>query len=192
MSFFPPPKFGYLKLVQWHFFISKLNSFFFLFLRQVFHICIAISLRLSITYFYCALRKNNYSDKIYKYVQKRPVGVIILREEVEKDIAFNTAALLPRWRRLENQQSQLYLFHAISGGIYCNNFTIHFTVKCVIQLYNFWNIFCRPEFPVIMEKLNGLRMQWWQCMSQMSLCQPMRHNSIGWRRNSSLQIYFGD
>ena len=117
------------KLVQSHFFISKLNSFFFLFLRQVFHICIAIPLRLSMTYFYCALRKNNYLDKIYKYVQKRPIGVFILREEVEKDIAFNTAALLPRWRRLEHQQSQLYLFHAISGGIYCNNFTIYFTVK---------------------------------------------------------------
>ena len=122
------------KLVQSHFFISKLN-FFFPFSPPglphlycgtfVFH----ISLRLSITYFYCALRKNNYLDKIYKHVQKRPVGVTILREEVEKDIAFNTAALLPRWRRLEHQPSQLYLFHAISGGIYCNNFTIYFTVK---------------------------------------------------------------
>ena len=112
-----------------HFFSLVNSILFFLFLRQVFHICIAISLRLSITYFYCALRKINYLDKIYKYVQKRPVGIIILREEVEKDIAFNTAALLPRWRPLEHQQSQLYLFHAISGGIYCNNFTIYFTVK---------------------------------------------------------------
>ena len=134
MSYFPPAavwggnrSHGPNKLVQSQFFISKL--IFFLFLRRVFHICIAISLRLSMTYFYCALRKNNYLDKIYKYVQKRPVGVIILREEVEKDIAFNTAALLPRWRRLEHQQSQLYLFHAISGGIYCNNFTKYFTVK---------------------------------------------------------------
>ena len=61
-------------------------------------------------YFYCALRKNNYLDKNYKYVRKNLVGVIILREEVENDIALYTA-LFPPWRRLKPQQSQWYLFH---------------------------------------------------------------------------------
>ena len=36
-----------------------------------------------------------------KYFQKSLVGVIILREEVEKDLALNTAELFPSWRRLK-------------------------------------------------------------------------------------------
>ena len=41
-----------------------------------------------------------------KYIQKSLVGVIILREEVEKGIALNTTALFPPWMRLKHQQSQ--------------------------------------------------------------------------------------
>ena len=46
-----------------------------------------------------------------KYFQKSLVGVIILREKVEKDIALNTAAIFPPWRRLKQHYSQWYLFH---------------------------------------------------------------------------------
>ena len=45
------------------------------------------------------------------YFQKNLVGVIILREKVEKDIALNTAAIFPPWRRLKQHYSQWYLFH---------------------------------------------------------------------------------
>ena len=49
-----------------------------------------------------------YTNKDF---QKSLVGVIILREEVEKGIALNTAALFPPWRRLKHQQWQWNLFH---------------------------------------------------------------------------------
>ena len=55
---------------------------------------------------------NQFDCKIFIFNQKSLVGVIILREEVEEDIALNTAALFPPWGRLKQQHpSQWYLFH---------------------------------------------------------------------------------
>ena len=60
---------------------------------------------------YCMYLVKTVAQYTNKTFQKSLAGVIILREEVEKDIALNTAALLTRWRRLKHQQSQWYLFH---------------------------------------------------------------------------------
>ena len=61
---------------------------------------------------YCMYLVKTVAQYTNKDFQKSLVGVIILREEVEKGIAVNTAALFPPWRRLKHrQQSQWYLFH---------------------------------------------------------------------------------
>ena len=60
---------------------------------------------------FCMYLVKTVAQYTNKYFQKSLVGVIILREEVEKGIALNTAALFPPWRRLKHQQSQWYLFH---------------------------------------------------------------------------------
>ena len=61
---------------------------------------------------YCMYLVKTVAQYTNKDFQKSLVGVIILREEVEKGIALNTAALFPPWKRLKlHQQSQWYLFH---------------------------------------------------------------------------------
>ena len=89
----------------------KVCRFFFLFLRQVFQIMYCNIIAALNNLLLLRAEENYYLDKNYNYVQKRSVGVITLRGEIEKDIALNTAAFLPRWRQLKHQQSQWYLFH---------------------------------------------------------------------------------
>ena len=50
---------------------------------------------------YCIFLVKTVAQYTNKYFQKSLIGVIIQREEVEKDIALNTAALFPPWRRLK-------------------------------------------------------------------------------------------
>ena len=62
---------------------------------------------------YCMYLIKTVAQYTNKYFRESLVGVIILREEVEKDIALNTAAIFSPWRRLKHQQSQWYLFHEL-------------------------------------------------------------------------------
>ena len=50
---------------------------------------------------YCMYLVKTVAQYTNRYFQKSLVGVIIQREEVEKDIALNTAALFLPWRRLK-------------------------------------------------------------------------------------------
>ena len=50
---------------------------------------------------YCMYLVKTVAQYTKKYFRKRLVGVIILREETEEDIALNTAAIFPPWRRLK-------------------------------------------------------------------------------------------
>ena len=59
----------------------------------------------------CMYLAKTVAQYTNKNSQKSLVGVIILREEVEKGIALNTTALFPPWMRLKHQHSQWNLFH---------------------------------------------------------------------------------